>query len=175
VKAAFGTAANAVEAVTEGNVYLVPGAPTDPPERRRAREEAARDVLLAMPGVLRAYTRMQLLEGNVPDDDAGRGAVRSFEASRSGDVVFVLRPYWVWEGPVPGTSHGQPWAYDARVPLFLLGPGVRPGLRLEPAAPVDLAATFSTLLHVTPPAGCEGRVLTEALDLDAVRASSPLR
>jgi predicted AlkP superfamily pyrophosphatase or phosphodiesterase len=162
-----------VEAVTEGNVYLA--ARESHPVARRAHEDAARDALLAMPGVLRAFTRTQLLEGNVSDDEVGRGAVRSFEASRSGDVVFVLRPYWVWEGPVPGTSHGQPWRYDARVPLLLTGPGVRPGLRLEPASPVDLAATFAALLHVTPPAGCEGRVLSEALDLEFVRASAPLR
>ncbi len=162
-----------VEAVAEAQVYLSFAGVA--PESRPAVEAAARDACLALPGVLRAYTRAQLLEGAVPDDALGRGALLAFEPSRSGDVVLQLRPGWVFAGRSPPATHGQPWAADARVPLFLVGPGILPGGRLEPSCPADVAATFSALLHVTPPAGCSGRVLSEAIDLAAWRASSPLR
>ena len=163
-----------VAGVEDGNVYLSVGKALG--DAGRAGVEATvRSALLEVPGVWRAYTRTQLLDGRVPDDAPGRGAVHSFDASRSGDVVFQLRPHWVLAGPSPGTASGQPWAYDSRVPLFLLGPGVRACPHLEPASVVDIAATLAALLHVAPPAGCEGRVLAEGISLDTWRTTVPLR
>ena len=104
-----------------------------------------------MPGVWRVYTRSQLLEGTVPADDPGLAALRSFDPERSGDLVFQLRPGWLFGGQMPGTTHGQPWSYDTRVPIVLFGPGVRPGARLEPAATVDVAPTLAALMHIGPP------------------------
>ena len=162
-----------VEAVVDQDVWL--GLDAVPHELRPLARSVVRDALVAHAGVARAYTRDQLLEGRVPPDAAGSGALRSFDPARSGDVVLFARPFWVYGGPVPGTSHGQPWSYDARVPLMLMGPGVVPGPRMESAAVVDLVATLAALLHVTPPAGCEGRILSEAIDRDAWKATSPLR
>jgi len=167
--------------VTEGNVYLRGVKPGDLPREmngdslgtRNGRAAMLAEGLLRLPGVFRAYTRAQLLEGRVPDDPQGRGALASFDPVRSGDVVVQLRPYWTWGGPVPGTTHGQPWAYDQRVPLVILAHGMKAGSRPERAAVNDLVATLSALLHVQPPAGCDGRILSEALDLDAWRASMP--
>ena len=162
--------------VTEGNLYFAADAPVRDVEvgaLRDRRARIAREALLRLPGVFRAYTRAQLLEGRVPDDAQGRGALASFDPVRSGDVVVQLRPYWTWGGPVPGTTHGQPWAYDRRVPLIVLAHGMRAGARPERAEVNDLVATLSALLHVQPPAGCDGRILSEALDLDAWRGSMP--
>ncbi len=165
----------------EGNVYFTPGSFTADgkvdPEARRRLEERAREALLVVPGVWRVYTRTQLLSGAVPDDGPGRGALLSFDPVRSGDVVLQLAPWWLFErgDAGPKTSHGTPWNYDQRVPLMLAGPGVVPGPRPERASVVDLVATFAALLHVTPPAGCEGRPLLEALDPAYRTASNPLR
>lgn len=165
--------------IVEGNLYLRGLPAVHPPgiddvlSGRTRVAELVREAALAMPGVFRAYTRAQLLEGRVPDDAQGRGALASFDPIRSGDVVVQLRPFWTWGGPVPGTTHGQPWAYDRRVPLIVLAHGLKAGPRPERAEVNDLVATLSALLHVQPPAGCDGRILSEALDLDAWRASMP--
>lgn len=171
-----------VQGVVEANVYFSPASPTvreasaDPDARRRL-EERARDALIGVPGIWRAYTRTQLLAGQVPDDGPGVGAVRSFDATRSGDVVIQLDPNWLVgkAGEAPKASHGTPWTYDQRVPLILFGNGVRAGLRPEPASVVDLVPTLCALLHLTPPAACEGAARFEAIDLDVWRATSPLR
>ena len=178
VEAAVGT--DTLEGVTEGNLYLDPAhAPFDStePDMRRVVEERVREALLALPGIWRVYTRSQLLLGQVPDDGPGRGALRSFDPVRSGDVVFQLAPYWMYgaKHASPKATHGTPWAYDQRVPLILMGPGIERGPRLERASVVDLVATFAALLHVTPPAGCDGRPLLEAIDHDVWKATTPLK
>ena len=164
----------AMEDVEDGSIYLSRIAGQDP-SLRRLREEGARDALLAVPGVWRVYTRSQLLEGTVPADDPGLAALRSFDPERSGDLVFQLRPGWLFGGQMPGTTHGQPWGYDARVPIVLFGPGVRPGPRLEPAATVDIAPTLAALMHVGPPGASLGRILLEGIDREAWQATDPLR
>ncbi len=168
-------------AVTEGNVYLQGVPPAELPREMNGdtlgtvagHAAILAEALLRQPGVFRAYTRAQLLEGRVPDDAQGRGALASFDPVRSGDVIVQLRPFWAWGGPNPGTTHGQAFTYDQKVPLIVLAHGMKPGPRPERAAVNDLVATLAALLHVLPPAGCDGRILGEALDLDAWRASMP--
>jgi arylsulfatase A-like enzyme len=53
---------------------------------------------------------------------------------------------------------------DIRVPLVVVGPGIRPGMRIDAlAANVDLAPTFIELAGRTPPAAIEGRSLVPLL------------
>lgn len=87
---------------------------------------------------------------------------RSFYRGRSGDVVYALKPYWR-EGDKPqGAAHGEPYEYDAHVPLIIAGGGIRPGRYANEASPVDIAPTLSALLGIEFPAGRDGRVLIEA-------------
>jgi arylsulfatase A-like enzyme len=88
---------------------------------------------------------------------------KSFMKTRSGDVVYALKPYWT-EGDKPeGASHGEPYDYDAHVPLMIAGNGIRPGKYSGEASPVDIAPTLSALLGIEFPAGRDGRVLSEAM------------
>ncbi len=90
---------------------------------------------------------------------------RSFNRIRSGDVVYALKPYWT-EGDWPeGAAHGEPYDYDAHVPLILMGEGIRKGTFAAEVSPIDIAPTLSALLGIEFPAGGEGRVLSEALKL----------
>ena len=83
--------------------------------------------------------------------------------TRSGDVVYALKPFWT-EGDEPeGASHGEAYEYDAHVPLILVGEGIRYGKYATEASPVDIAPTLSALLGIEFPAGGEGRVLVEAM------------
>jgi hypothetical protein len=62
-----------------------------------------------------------------------------------------------------GTTHYSPWSYDRHVPLGFYGAPFAPGVYRERAAPVDLAATFASLLGVNQPSASIGHVLVDAL------------
>ncbi len=111
-----------------------------------------------------ALTVHEVADGRWPEGRLGEQARNSYVPGRSGDLVLYPRP-GVFEGK-PGdlVSHMTGYAYDCRVPLALVGPGVTPGVRASPAELVDLAPTLAYLLGVVPPASATGRVLHEALD-----------
>jgi hypothetical protein len=110
------------------------------------------------PGILTAYARSQLA-GNLPAADAlGQALRRSFHPDRSGDVVVVLKPYYVPGEDLTGTSHGSPHAYDTHVPLLVYGPQIRPGRRGQAITPQAVAGVLATALGIAPPAGNEAPV-----------------
>lgn len=94
-----------------------------------------------------------------------REFVHAYNAERSGDVLMVMKPFRVLESEKAGTSHGAPWSYDADVPMFLYGKGVKSGHYGNDAHPIDLAPTVAALIELSPPASSEGRVLVEAVQL----------
>jgi hypothetical protein len=61
------------------------------------------------------------------------------------------------------TTHFSPWSYDRHVPLGFFGEEFLPGLYRELVAPVDIAATFASILGVNAPSASVGQVFTEAL------------
>ena len=62
-----------------------------------------------------------------------------------------------------GTNHFTPYMYDRHVPLAFYGSAFVPGTYHGRVAPVDLAATFASLLKVNQPSASVGHVLTEAI------------
>jgi hypothetical protein len=58
------------------------------------------------------------------------------------------------------------------VPLEFFGAPFAPGTYHGVVAPVDIAATFSSLLRINRPSAAEGRVLTEAIRSDVDGASA---
>jgi predicted AlkP superfamily pyrophosphatase or phosphodiesterase len=88
---------------------------------------------------------------------------RSYDPGRAGDLLLIMGENVLLHDQVPGTSHGTPWAYDARVPLVFWGRGVRPGRTASAAAGVDLAPTLGRLLGLDYPPGDGASVRREAL------------
>ncbi|MBJ6759804.1 alkaline phosphatase family protein [Myxococcaceae bacterium JPH2] len=88
---------------------------------------------------------------------------RGFSAQRSGDVLFVAKPFHVVSDYPRGTNHGTPYSYDTQVPVVFVGRGVKPGVYLEEINPVDVAPTLSALLEMGMPAAAEGKPRAEAL------------
>jgi hypothetical protein len=123
--------------------------------------------------VTRAYTREQILRGEVPQDAIGRRIAGSYNAQRSGDLEVILEPYWMRS--TLGTTHGTPYVYDSHVPLIFMGPGIKAGRYDASVALNDLAPTLATLLSVETPAGAFGRVLAEIIETPAPngRRSTP--
>jgi predicted AlkP superfamily pyrophosphatase or phosphodiesterase len=88
---------------------------------------------------------------------------RGYYPGRSGDVLFVVKPFHVMSADTVGTNHGAPYAYDQLVPFVLAGKGVRPGTYLRPLSTTDVAPTVAAALEMTPPASAEGTPRFEAL------------
>jgi len=121
--------------------------------------EAVRAGIRGLPYVADVYTRDQI-ESARPDASTAGKIARSYDRQRSGDLTVVLKPYWI--AYAAATTHGTAYGYDTRVPLLLMGNGIRPGQYLAPASPLDVAPTLAFLAGVTLPRA-QGRVLIEAL------------
>ena len=151
-----------VEDVVEGNVYLnLQTIATKKVSYTRA-EDVAADALRRLPGIYAVYTRSQLLDGQMLDNDIARRVARSFHPKVSGELITVADPYWV-PGRLIGATHGTPYAYDTSVPLLLAGAGIKPGRYTQRVSTLDIAPTLADLLGVLQPSGSEGHVLSQAL------------
>ncbi len=136
-------------------------------------ERALADWLKQQPGVLTAYTRTQLLAGLPADDALGQTLRRSYYAERSGDVLFVLKPYHLCVPLLTGSAHGSPHAYDTHVPLLVYGAGVQPGVRQERVTPLAVPVILSRALGIRPPARAQADVPDKLLLPLEKRAGAP--
>jgi hypothetical protein len=128
-----------------------------------AVRRAAAAWLASKPAVAIAVARDDL---NGVDPSAGLLPALRFNyfPERSGDVLFVLKPFHVLNEEPAGTTHGTPYAYDAQVPVILLGKGVRPGYYRAQIDITDLAPTVAALMEMGAPALAEGSPRAEALN-----------
>jgi arylsulfatase A-like enzyme len=124
-------------------------------------EAATAETLRAMPHVYRAYTRTQLLNGGILEDQVGIDVRNGFNQVRSANVIVILDPYWL--SVSTGTTHSTPFDYDTHVPILFLGPHIKAGRYHANVAPNDIAPTLATILDVETPSGSVGRVLSEML------------
>ena len=151
-----------IEKTTDRNIYLRRQVLQEFRVPAEAAAAAAAVALAGLRGIAGAYTRGEI-ESGAPHAVLGGKLQRSYYPSRSGDLVYVLKPYFLQGSESVGTSHGEPYEYSAHVPLIIMGAGIRPGMYPMEASPADLAPTLSVLTGVELPAAREGRVLTEAL------------
>jgi len=135
-----------------------------------AAMRAVKDAIEATPGVLRALRADDIAAVRLGGDALALTALSSHAPGRSGDILIVPQPYFL--NSTAATTHGTGYRYDARVPVILAGPGIRPGEYLAPATPADIAPTLAHLVGITLPRP-DGRVLREALDEAAVSGPRP--
>ncbi|MBM7115758.1 alkaline phosphatase family protein [Archangium primigenium] len=88
---------------------------------------------------------------------------RGYYPQRSGDVLYVVKPFHVLSNDTFGSNHGAPYAYDQLVPVLFAGKGVRPGTYLREISTTDVAPTLAAALEMLPPASAEGTPRYEAL------------
>ena len=125
--------------------------------------EAARAVLAAEPAIAAAYTRQELAARSRTDAPFFQQMVRSWNAERSGDVQYALKPYWMMTSSSSIATPGSPHAYDTNVPILLWGPRwLAPAHVDQHVETVQLAPTLARLLGVAPPAQAEGAPLPQA-------------
>jgi hypothetical protein len=131
---------------------------------RAAVEAEAARFLLDQPGIANVYTRSQFEAGGGSGTRMDLLMRRAWHRQLSGDIMMVTKPYVFYGSGNTGSSHGTPYAYDTNVPLLMMGQRwIKPGYYGQYAEVQDLAPTLAHLLKVRPPAGSEGRVLTELL------------
>ena len=128
-----------------------------------ALERAVADVVMAQPGIARAYTRNEIMSAAPNSDPTLRAVAEGFYAGRSGDIYIIVKPNYIFYGAT-GTTHGTPYEYDAHVPLIFYGAGIAKGTHNERVVINDLAPTLAALADVQMP-GAPGRVLTNALTM----------
>ncbi len=145
------------------NIYLDYAAAEQRNIRREDLENSAARFLLNYEGIADVMTRTQLENGAATTRTATLMR-RAWNRQLSGDLMAVIKPFWIFSAGGTGASHGTPYAYDTNVPLMIMGKAwIKPGNYGEYAEAVDLAPTLAHLLRVRPPAGAEGRVLVETL------------
>ena len=135
--------------------------------RREDVELVAAEALNAHSGIEAAYTRTQILNGQLPNTPITRRIVRSFYPDKSGDVIPVAKPFHLLfdeysESPY-GTSHDQPHDYDVHVPLLVYGRWIQPGKYHQPVDMADVTPTLCVILEISMPSSRDGRVLGEIL------------
>jgi predicted AlkP superfamily pyrophosphatase or phosphodiesterase len=148
-----------VSLVASNDVYFEPGVY----ERIQKAPELLTSVIGAItgtPGVQKVFRSEEVRGGASSADPLLRAAALSYFPGRSGDLIIALKPGWMFS--VRGTTHGSANPDDQRVPILLLGDGIKQGRYAEAATPADIAPTLAYLCGITLP-NAEGRVLTEAV------------
>jgi hypothetical protein len=117
----------------------------------------------ASPALAETYTRLQLARGEYPQSEFGTLLAHSYTTNGGWYVLAILDAFQMEGSDPTRTTHYSPYSYDRHVPLAFFGAPFVPGTYHGRVAPVDMAATFASLLGVNQPSAAIGKVLTEAL------------
>jgi predicted AlkP superfamily pyrophosphatase or phosphodiesterase len=157
-----------VARVNSNDVYFQPGVY----EKLAASGGLHRIVaaVTAMPGMAAVFKGEDVREGAASPDPRLRAAALGYFAGRSGDLIMVPKPGWGYGAS--GAKHGTAAPDDQRVPILLMGYGIRSGEYREAVTPADLAPTLALLAGVRWPSG-DGRPLRSAITEAAWSAAGP--
>jgi predicted AlkP superfamily pyrophosphatase or phosphodiesterase len=132
-----------------------------------AAMDALKDAALSLPGIEALFTAEELSAGSKRVSATRTAAELGYFRGRSGDLYILQRAYWLTDSSAEGSKrytgagHGTPYYYDQRVPILMMGFGVKHGEYFDSATPADIAPTLGALTGVTLSTR-EGRVLSEA-------------
>jgi hypothetical protein len=106
----------------------------------------------------------------------GRMLAHSYSKNGGWWVMAILEAFQMDGTDPTRTTHFSPWSYDRHVPLAFYGAPFVHGIYHGRVAPVDLAATMTSLLGINQPSASVGQVLTQALHSAVYpSAATPLR
>ncbi len=116
-----------------------------------------------LPRLFRSYTRVQMAAGLLPETPFGKMIAHSYTPNGGWYVMVIPDAFQIQNSAKLGTNHYSPYSYDRHVPLAFYGAPFAPGTYRGRVQPVDIAATFASLLGVNQPSASVGQVLTQAL------------
>jgi arylsulfatase A-like enzyme len=134
-----------------------------PPEGTKPPTTPATAKLPPTPRLVRTYSRLQMASGQLPDTPFGRIIANSYTPNGGWYVMIVAQAFQMQGSGQSGTNHFTPYSYDRHVPLAFYGAPFAPGTYRGRVEPVDIAATFASLLGVNQPSASVGKILTQAL------------
>lgn len=141
------------------NLYLN----LDAIERQKYRqpdvEAVTAQLAQSVPGIGDIFTAVQFLLNQLPTSPFAGRATRSYYPGRSGELLILPRPGYVFTGENSGTATGSPYNYDCHVPLLMMGGAVQAGRFCGNVSPADIAPTVASILGIDPPDLCEGHAL----------------
>jgi len=123
----------------------------------------AQSKLPPRPVLYRSYTRLQLAAVDLPHTEFGDLLAHSYTTNGGWYVRVVPAAFQMGLMKNNGTTHFTPYSYDRHVPLGFYGAPFATGIYHGRVEPVDLAATFASLLGVNQPSASVGHILTQAL------------
>ena len=138
--------------------------PTTTPEGMRTYQEGRVD---ASPRLAFVRSRVDLVAGKIPATEFGRLIQHSYTDHGGWYVTVFPTAYQMEYLSGIQTTHFSPWSYDRHVPLGFFGAEIVPGFYRDQVAPVDIAATFASILGVNAPSASVGKVLTQAIRKEA--------
>jgi len=115
------------------------------------------------PVLFRSYTRLQLSDGAMPHTPFGDLLAHSYTPNGGWYVRVVPAAFQMGLEKANGTTHFSPFSYDRHVPLGFYGAPFATGVYHGRVEPIDLAATFASILGINQPSSSIGHVLTQAL------------
>lgn len=113
-----------------------------------------------------AYPVAKMRSGEIPDTELGRRILHSY-SPYVGWGVWLNYSAFQFPGTEAGATHYSSYSYDRHVPLDFYGAMFRPGTYHDRVAPVDIAATFASILRINQPSSAVGHVLTQVMKPDA--------
>jgi predicted AlkP superfamily pyrophosphatase or phosphodiesterase len=114
-------------------------------DRKKVEEEVKR-WLLERKGILHVYTGAEIERGLPPNAPFAAQLRRCFYKGRSGDIIAILRPGWIFDFvDGKGTDHGQPHDDNSRVPLLVWRPGLKPVVLSDSVTPLSIVKTIAAL------------------------------
>jgi hypothetical protein len=152
-----------VEAFDPPNLYLNLNAIDKQKYRQPDVEALTAKVIRSIAGVAEAFTAFQFFSNQLPSSPLAQAARKSYYPARSGELLVLSKPGYIFSSEQAGTTHGSPYSYDTHVPLILCGSVLQAGNYGQSCSPADIAPTIAAVLGIAPPSLSEGRVLQEAL------------
>ena len=107
------------------------------------------------PGILTAYTSKEISQASTSSDPLLVSVSKSWFKGRSGDICFILKPYYIPGAYLTGTTHGSPHPYDTHVPLIAFGGGIKNLLIKDKVSPQLAASIIAEGIGISTPASAE--------------------
>jgi predicted AlkP superfamily pyrophosphatase or phosphodiesterase len=121
-------------------------------------EDATARRLEECPGVAKVWSRGVLAEQGAAGDRERWLFANSYHPERSPDFLIQFEEFLMPSVSLV-TTHGSPYAYDTRVPVVFLAPGLEAARHGQPIRTVDVAPTLAALAGVPYPSDLDGRDL----------------
>jgi predicted AlkP superfamily pyrophosphatase or phosphodiesterase len=161
-------AENAVQQLLPGAIASLTPPDTEPPPsdaptaQPDQSHQASETRLPPRPVLFRSYTREQLASGAYPPTPWGELLAHSYSPNGGWYIMVIPTAFQMETLSSIQTTHFSPYSYDRHVPLGFYGAPFAPGIYHGRVQPVDLAATFASLLGINQPSASIGHILTQA-------------